>query len=198
MAVNRLRKYSRFLERKLHNSRRADRRKPSSDSRGFGSGVPRIGRWHRSSSFLPRIHMDPILSRTPPLNILIIPADAPPDVAPSLSALKSHWTLVCPVEADVVETARRFEPDIVLVDEQVAGLLRFPFQLAGAAIGRSPVFVVMSRWVDGTHALPRGYSHILRLPATAVELEQLLWQIRKTAIGQTTQRTGRPDTGMIG
>jgi hypothetical protein len=119
----------------------------------------------------------------------MIPGDAQPDVAPMLSALKSHWTLVCPVAAEVIEVARRFEPDVVLVDKQVPGLLNFPFQLAGSATGRNPVFVFMSRSGDGTRAVPPGYSHCLPLPATAVELEQLLWQIRRTAIGQPADRT---------
>jgi hypothetical protein len=142
--------------------------------------------------------MEPNHSRTPPLNVVIIPADAQPDIAPSLSALKSHWTLVCPVSAEVVEAARRFEPDVVFVDEQAAGLLSFPFQLSGSASGRNPVFVVLSRSEDRTRALPPGYAHCLSLPATAVELEQLLWQIRRSAIGQPTDLTGRPETGMIG
>src|SRR5205823_2998134 len=132
------------------------------------------------------------------LNILVIPGDAQPDVAPILSAFKSHWTLVCPVAAEVVETARRFEPDVVLVDERVRDLFSLPFQLTGSAAGRNPIFVVMSRSGDATPAVPRGYSHCLPLPTTAVELEQLIWQIRRTAVGQPPERTGLPDTGMIG
>jgi hypothetical protein len=142
--------------------------------------------------------MDPIPTRTSPLSILIVPADAQPDMAPSLSALKSHWTLVCPVTANVVEAARWFEPDIVLVDELVPGLLSLPFQLAASATDRSPVLVVMSRSAVGTRAIPPGYSHSLFLPTTAVEVDQVLWQVRGTALGQLPDRTGLPDTGMIG
>jgi hypothetical protein len=182
MFVNRLRKYSRFLERKLHDSCRTDRRDRSSASRGFGSDVPRTGRWRRSLSFAARRHMQPTLSRFPPLNIVIIPADEEPDIAPWLSALKSHWTLVCPIAADPVEAARRFEPEVVLVDEQAPGLLSLPFQLGVPATGSKPVFVVLSRSCDVSRALPPGYGHCLPLPATAVELEQLLWRIRRAGL----------------
>jgi hypothetical protein len=142
--------------------------------------------------------MDPNPTRIPPLNILIVPADAQPDIATGLSALKSHWSLVCPVEANVVETAHRFGPDIVIVDELAKGLLTLPYQLAATASGPNPVFVVMCRSAVGTRALPPGYAHCLPLPATAAELDQLLWQIRRTAAGQPPCRTGLPDTGMIG
>jgi hypothetical protein len=126
--------------------------------------------------------MQPTLSRIPPLNIVIVPAETEPDVAPWLSALKSHWTLVCPVAADPAEAARRFEPEVVFVDEQAPGLLSLPFQLGDPATGRNPVFVVLSRSGDVSRALPPGYAHCLPLPATAVELEQLLWRIRRTGL----------------
>jgi hypothetical protein len=126
--------------------------------------------------------MQPTLSRIPPLNIVIIPAEADPDIAPWLSALKSHWTLVCPVAADPLEAARRFEPEVVLVDEQAPGLLSLPFQLGDPATGRTPVFVFLSRSGDDSAALPPGYDHCLPLPATAVELEQLLWRIRRAGL----------------
>jgi len=142
--------------------------------------------------------MEPNHSRTPPLNVLIIPADAQPDIAPALSALKPHWTLVCPIGGEVVETARRFEPDVVIVDEQVPSLLSLPFQLAGSASGRNPVFVVLSRAGDDPRALPPGFAHCLPLPSTGVELEQLLWQIRRSASHSQPAPTPRPDTGMIG
>ena len=182
MVVNRLRKYSRFLERKLHNSGRPDRRNRSSGRRGFGSDMPRTNRWHRSWSFSSRRVMQSTLSRIPPLNIVIIPADEEPDIALWLSALKSHWTLVCPVAADPVEAARRFEPEVVLVDEQAPGLLSLPFQLRDPSTDRNSVFVVLSRSGDVSGALPPGYTHCLPLPATAAELEELLWRIRRTGL----------------
>ena len=198
MALNRIRKYSRFLERKLHNHCRSHSRRHLLDVRGFRSNRAGTGRSHRSLSLSRRRDMDTILSRTPPLNVLIVPADAEPDIAPCLSALRAHWTLICPVAADVAEAARRFEPDVVLVDEQVTGLLSFPYELAGSGTGRNPIFVVMSRSGDRSRALPPGYTHCLPVPATAVELEQLLWQIRRSAIAQPPDRPGRPDKGMIG
>jgi hypothetical protein len=198
MVVNRIRKYTRLLERKLHDHCQRDSWERWQNGRGFASDPSRTGGWYGSLSLSHRIVMETILSRSPPLNILIIPNDERSDIAPSLSALKSHWTLVCPVAAEVVETARRFEPDVVFVDEQVSGLLGFPFQLAGSTSGRNPVFVVMSRTRESTRALPPGYAHCLPLPATAVELEQLLWQIRRTAISRPPDRPGRPDAGMIG
>lgn len=197
MFANRMRKYSHLLERNLRKQGRKDGRGSSPRRRGSASN-PRLGRLCRSWYLSPRRDMQPILSRTSPLNILIAPTDAQPDIAPCLSALKSHWTLVCPVAGDVVDAARRFEPDVVLVDEQVPGFENLPFQLAASAIGRNPVFVVMTRSGSESPAVPAGYSHSLRLPSTAVELEQLLWRIRRTALGQLPERSSLPETGMIG
>src|SRR5262245_40476112 len=194
MFANRMRRYSHLLlERNLRNQCRKDSRGHSPHRRGFAS-IPRFGRLCRSWDLSPRRDMHPILSRTSPLNILIIPSEAQPDIAPCLSALKSHWTLVCPVASDVVDSARRFEPDVVVVDEDVPGFENLPLQLAGSASSRNPVFVVLTRSDDEARGGPTGYSHCPPLPATAVELEHLLWRIRRTAIGQSAERSSLPET----
>src|SRR5947207_3568735 len=103
MAVNRIQRHGRFPERKLHNRCCHRCRKHLPDVWGFGSIVAGT-RLHRSLPYSRRRDMETILSRSPPLNILVVPADAKTDIAPCLSALRSHWTLVCPVAADVTET----------------------------------------------------------------------------------------------
>lgn len=198
MVANRIRMYSCLMEWNLHDHCNMHSRDYSRDRRHHESPPPRTGPWHRSPSLLSRRDMEPKHSRTPPLNVLVVQADAQPDIAPSLSALKSHWTLVCPVAAEVVEAARRFEPDVVFVDEQVPSLLNLPFQLAGSATGRNPVFVVLCRSGESARGLPPGYAHFLALPSTGVELEQLLWQIRRSASHSSPPPSPRPDTGMIG
>jgi hypothetical protein len=136
----------------------------------------------------------PHLIRANPLNVLVALADPDLDVAQIVPALKPHYALVCSTPAQAVEAARQFEPDIVFIDCRVPdpmGLIRRVLQ---AASSRNIVFVAMH---GGTGPGPAGFQYSLPLPATASDLESLLWQIgRGRAAGAT--RVAQPGTGMIG
>jgi len=142
--------------------------------------------------------MDQDIAMTPPLHILVVPADLHLDVAPLLPALKSHFALVCPVNADVAGIARRFEPQVVLVDERVPNLAMLRRQLAGTAAGRNPVLVALTPAAGPAPAAPPGYAHCLPMPATAAELEHLLWDVRRSLVGCSPSWGSYTDSGAMG
>jgi hypothetical protein len=141
--------------------------------------------------------MQPQIARTPPLNVLVVLADVGLDVAPFLAALRPHLTLVCPSPVQAVESARRFDADVVLIDSRVPALRSLMRNLTEAAGGRTPVFVTMSPAASPT-TNPPGFSFCLPLPAAVCELEQLLRQIQCGLAAHGPDPAGRPDGGMVG
>jgi hypothetical protein len=129
------------------------------------------------------MHSDVV--RAEPLNVLIVPADAGLDIAPFLPTLRSHFVLVCPNANQVAEVARRFEPDIVFVDTRFSDSQTLIAELAKVAGGRRQVFVAMAP------ATPPGFEFFLPIPATAGELEQLLWQVSRSMAAPASVSTER-------
>jgi hypothetical protein len=140
------------------------------------------------------MHSDVI--RTAPLNVLVVLADARLDVAPMLPALRSHCALLCTSPAQGVEAARHFGPDVVLVDVRVPDAAALIADLTRAAAGRRLAFAALAP--SAGPAMPAGFRYALSLPATAGELEHLLWQIAGDLTGRVPAPAARPDTGMIG
>jgi hypothetical protein len=134
--------------------------------------------------------------RTAPLNVLVIPADARLDVAPMLPALRPHCALLCTSPAQGVEAARHFGPDVVLIDLRVPDAAGLIGDLTRAA-GRSPMFVALTPSA-GPAPVPPGFRYVLALPATAGELERLLWQVGGDLTARPPAPAARPDSGMIG
>jgi hypothetical protein len=114
--------------------------------------------------------------RTAPFNVLVVLADAGLNVAQILPALKPHYALVCASPAQALDAARQFEPDVVMID------LRVPDARASGTSG-SP------------STAPSEFQYSLQSPATAGELEQLLWQIGR-GLAARTPHAGRPDSEM--
>jgi hypothetical protein len=128
---------------------------------------------------------------TNPLNVLVIVSDPHTDVAPFLSALRAHFTLVCPLNARTVPTAQRFEPDVVMVDGSDPDLLTLPASALGAA---GPVFVALTPSAEAAPTVPAGFHHILPLPATASEVEHLMWRILGGGAVRRLAQTGNEKT----
>jgi hypothetical protein len=135
--------------------------------------------------------------RTAPFNVLVVLADAGLDVAQILPALKAHYALVCASPAQALDAARQFEPDVVMIDLRVPDAKSLVRDLSQTAYGREMVFVAMS----GTSGSPiigqSDFQYSLQVPATAGELEQLLWRIGR-GLAARTPHVGRPDGEMIG
>ena len=140
--------------------------------------------------------LQPQVARTPPLNVLVVLADPGLDVAPFLAALRSHLTLVCPSPSQAVESARRFDADVVLIDSRVPAVKSLMRGLTEAA-SRTPVYVTMSP-AAGLTPNPPDFGFCLPLPAAVCELEQLLGQIQRGLTARGPDAAGRPESGTIG
>ncbi|HEX4591169.1 MAG TPA: hypothetical protein VH120_14620 [Gemmataceae bacterium] len=123
--------------------------------------------------------MQPDVIRRAPSSVLVVLADADRDASQIVSGLQPHYALVCTNPAEAVEAALPFEPDVVLLDLRIADIGTVIRNLTQAAGGRRLVFVAMPESVGSAAEPPAGFSYVLPLPATAGELEQLLWQIRQ-------------------
>jgi hypothetical protein len=159
--------------------------------------LARGGVRHRSAVPRQGDPVQPQIARTPPLNVHVVLADAGLDVAPFLAALRSHLTLVCPSPTQAVESARRFDADVVLIDSRVPALMSLMRDLTAAAGGRTPVFVTMCPTAGLTPNRP-DFSFCLPLPAAVCELEQLLRQIQRGLAARSPDPANRPDTETIG
>ena len=135
--------------------------------------------------------MQPHVIRGGPLSVLIALADPSFDVAPILPALRPHYALVCATPAQAVETANQFEPDVVLIDFRMPDPWALARRLAQAAGVGNIVFVAMS---NAAGPAPTGFQYHLPVPATASDLENLLWQIGRIGARHAVQ----PGTEMIG
>jgi hypothetical protein len=185
------------------------RARPSSfrtaDRAGLSRPATRVGRSQdargsvRRRSAFPRQGdpMPPPIARTPPLNVLVVLADVRLDVAPFLAALESHLTLVCSCPSQAVESARRFDADVVLIDSRVPSLRSLMKDLTASAGGRTPVYVTMSPAASLTPTT-QDFCFCLPLPAAVCELEQLLRQIQRGLAARGPDAEGCPDSGTIG
>src|SRR5262245_41426808 len=113
------------------------------------------------------------------LNALIVLAEPGLDIAPFISALRSHCILVCPSVTHALDVALRYEPELILVDLNVNSLAALRQHLIQASNGRRQVYIALCPTAAHVAALPAGYDAGLTMPATTSELEQLLGQIYK-------------------
>jgi len=133
--------------------------------------------------------------RSAPLNVLVVLADTGLSVAQMLPALKPHYALVCSSPAQSLDAARQFEPDVIMIDLRVPDATALVRDLSQTAYDRQMLFVAMSGTSESA-AHPQ-FQYTLQIPATAGELEQLLWRIGRSLAARTPQM-GRPDSEMIG
>jgi hypothetical protein len=135
--------------------------------------------------------------RNTPLSVLVVLADANLDVAQMLPALNPHYGLVCTSPEQGVEAARQFEPDIVLIDLRVSDPRALIRDLNLAASGSHPAFVALPLTARPAGATSPEFMYSLAQPATAGELEQLLWQIGRDLATRTplSQPAGREMIG---
>jgi hypothetical protein len=114
--------------------------------------------------------------RHSPQSVLVVLADAERDVAGLLSALRPHFALVCSSPAQGVEAAPAFEPDVVLIDDRIADQPTLVRDLNRVTGGRKMALVALGSRAGG--AVP-DFAYHLPNAASAGELEQLLWRIRR-------------------
>jgi hypothetical protein len=143
-------------------------------------------------------NMNPAGVGNRPLNVLIVLAGNDLDVAPILPALQPHYALVCTSPQQAIGATRQFEPDVALIDLRVSDVGELVRDLTQAAGGRDITFVAMPISAGIPSAPPLGFRFGLPLPATAGELDHLLWQIGRDRAVRTPLPGVQPDSGMIG
>jgi len=142
--------------------------------------------------------MPPDIVRSSPLNVLIVLAGDDVSVASMIPALRSHCTLVCTSQLQAVEAAPAFEPDVILVDMRLTDPLAAVRDLSRATGGRRVAFVAMQAVADSVPTAPPGFRGLLPLPATAGELDQLLWQFGREIAAPVREVPAPPDSSRIG
>jgi hypothetical protein len=142
--------------------------------------------------------MYPQVVRPGPLNVLAVLADDALDVAPLLGAFRGHCALVCTSPAQGVEAARRFEADVALIDLRAPDPAAVARALAAAGGARPPVFVALAPAAGPAPAAPPGFVDCLPLPASAGELEQLLWRVGRAPAAGAPGPAARPGGGATG
>jgi CheY-like chemotaxis protein len=135
--------------------------------------------------------------RSAPFNVLVVLADAGLNVAEILPALKPHYALICASPAQALDAARQFEPDVVMIDLRMPDAGALVRDLSLTVYGRKIVFVAMSSTSGSPITSQSEFQYGLQIPATAGEMEQLLWQIGG-GLAARTPHAGRPDSEMIG
>ena len=111
-----------------------------------------------------------------------------------LPALQPHYALVCSTVAQTVAAARQFEPDIVLIDCRVPDPMDLVRSVCQAAGNRNIVFVAI---LPTSGPAPAGFQYSLPIPATASDLENVLWRVSHGRV-PGPQRIPQPGTEMIG
>ena len=91
---------------------------------------------------------------------------------------------------------RYFRSWFVLIDLRVPDAAGLVADLTRAAGGRRLAFAALAP--SAGPAVPSGFRYALSLPATAGELEHLLWQVAGDLTARVPAPAARPDTGMIG
>jgi hypothetical protein len=117
---------------------------------------------------------------TKPLSVLFVVQESDEHCASMLPGLRSHVGLVCSSPESAREAVwRGFAPDVAVIDTRLGGAGELARQLAAGSPDGRPVFVALAPAdVDG---LPACFTARLSYPASACELEQLLWRIATAA-----------------
>ena len=140
--------------------------------------------------------MQPEILRPAPLSVLVFLADAGVGITQILPALRPHFGLICMSPRQGVEAAREFQPDVVLIDQRASNLGALVGELTRAVGGRNLKFVAMPPTAGRVPVPPAGFDYCLPVPATAGEVEQLLWQIGRDLT--RPPRSGPVGNEMIG
>jgi CheY-like chemotaxis protein len=126
-----------------------------------------------------------VANRLEPMSILVALADSSMDLGTFLTPLRANYILICQAPFQALEVAERFEPDLVLVDLQISSPEVLVRQFQQSLKGKKQVYVALMAKGAPQTVQPAGFDFALSLPASTLELEQLLVQVRQNLGIQT-------------
>jgi len=125
--------------------------------------------------------MDAQFLRTSPLYVLVVLAEPASRNPGMLSGLGAHCALVCASAPQAVDAARKFVPNVVIIDSRRPDCHALATELGPLGEGQEPALVALAPPEGLQDTLVRSLPEFhYRLPwsALACELEQMLWQVR--------------------
>jgi hypothetical protein len=129
--------------------------------------------------------MSPKSLRVKPLRILAVFTEGDEHGPGLFSALAAHYTLVCRSARQALDSAPRFDPEVVLIDAGLPGRDTLVEGLSESAGTGERVFVELTD-PESAGEVSAGFHHRLAVPVTASDVEGLLWRIHQDSVDALT------------